>query len=174
MLQKFFKNKNISKKLKLTLKNTTIDKTLTHASETWTLTKRDRKQLNMSERKVYRRILGPVYDNVKENWRILINKEIYARVKKPTIIETIRLNRLCWFGHVHRMEENRIPKRVLYMNLGTTRLRGRQRNIWQDEVKEDGRIVGGEGWQEKVHNREEWKKLLRTARNHHILHMPKD
>ena len=123
---------------------------------------------------MYRRILGPVYDNVKENWRILINKEIYARVKKPTIIETIRLNRLCWFGHVHRMEENRIPKRVLYMNLGTTRLRGRQRNIWQDEVKEDGRIVGGEGWQEKVHNREEWKKLLRTARNHHILHMPKD
>jgi len=27
-------------------------------------------------------------------------------------------------------------------------------------VREDGRIVGGEGWQEKVHNREEWKKLL--------------
>jgi len=52
------------------------------------------------------------------------------------------------------MEENRIPKRVSYMNLGTTRLRGRQRNGWQDEVREDGRIVGGEGWQEKVHNRE--------------------
>ena len=34
-------------------------------------------------------------------------------LKKPTIIETIRLNRLCWFGHVQRMEENRIPKRVL-------------------------------------------------------------
>jgi len=29
-----------------------------------------------------------------------------------------------------------------------------------------------EGWQEKVHNRQEWKKLLRTARNHQILHMP--
>jgi hypothetical protein len=27
-------------------------------------------------------------------------------------------------------------------------------------VRENGRIVGGEGWQEKVHNREEWKKLL--------------
>jgi hypothetical protein len=51
-------------------------------------------------------------------------------------------------------------------------LRGRPRNRWQDEVREDGRIVDGEGWQEKVHNREEWKKLLRTARNHQILHMP--
>jgi len=63
MLQKFFKNKNLSKNLKLTLKNTTIDKMLTNASETGTVTKRDRKQLNIFERKVYRRILGPVYDN---------------------------------------------------------------------------------------------------------------
>jgi len=103
---------------------------------------------------------------------ILTNKEIYASVKKPTIIETIRLNRLCWFGHVQRIEENTIPKRVVYMNLDTTRLRGRPRNRWQDEVRKDGRIVSGEGWQEKVRNREEWKKLLRTARNCRILHMP--
>jgi hypothetical protein len=65
MLQNFFKNKNISKKLKLILKNTIIDKTLTYASQTSTLTKRERKQLNIFERKVYRRILGPVYDNEK-------------------------------------------------------------------------------------------------------------
>jgi len=70
------------------------------------------------------------------------------------------------------MEENRIPKRVLRMNLRTTILRGRPRNRWQDEVREDGRIVGGEVWQEKVHNREEWKKLLRTTRNCCVLHMP--
>ena len=128
--------------------------------------------MKIFERKVYRRILGPVYDSGKENWKILTNKKIYVSVKKPTIIETIRLNRLRWFGQVQRMEENRIPKRVLYINLGTKRVRGRPRNRWQDEVREEGRIVGGEGWQEKVHNREEWKKLLRTARNPHILHMP--
>jgi hypothetical protein len=119
---------------------------------------------------VYRRILGPVYDNGKENWRILNNKEIYAILKKPTITETIRLHRLRWFGHVQRMEEDRIPKRLSCMNFETTRPRGRPRNRWQDEVREDGRIVGGE-WQEKVYNREEWKKLLRTARNRRILHM---
>jgi len=117
------------------------------------------------------------------------------------MIETGRLSRLCWFGLVQRMEENRIPKRVLqggsnmtgtvtglfthkqsrsylnhlvYMNLGTTRLRGRPRNRCQDEVREDGQRVGGEGWQEKVHSREEWKKLLRTARNCRILHVPKE
>jgi hypothetical protein len=39
-------------------------------------------------------------------------------------------------------------------------------------VRQDGRIIRGEGWQEKVYNRKEWKKLLRTARIGRILHMP--
>ena len=82
MLQKFFRNKNISRKLKLRLKNTLIDKTLTYASETWILTKTDRNQISIFERKVYRIILGPVYDIKKESWRILTNKEIYAVFKK--------------------------------------------------------------------------------------------
>jgi hypothetical protein len=69
------------------------------------------------------------------------------------------------------MEEHRLPKRVLYMNL-ETRMRGRPRNSWKDKVREDGRIVGGEEWQEQVNNREELKKLLRTSRNCHILHIP--
>jgi hypothetical protein len=69
------------------------------------------------------------------------------------------------------MEGNRSPKRVLYIDLKTRRLRGRPKNRWQDEVREDGRIVGGEEWQEKVYNREEWKNLLGMARNCYILHM---
>jgi hypothetical protein len=39
------------------------------------------------------------------------------------------------------MEENRIPKRVLYINLETTRLRGRPRNRWQGKVREDERLL---------------------------------
>jgi hypothetical protein len=53
----------------------------------------------------------------------------------------------------------------------STRPRGRTRNRRQDEVREKGRVVGTEEWQEKVYNREEWKKFLRTARNSCILHM---
>jgi hypothetical protein len=143
------------------------------ASETWILTNRDRKQLNIFESKVYRRILGPVYDNEKENWRILTNTEIYAILKKPGMTETIRLHRLCWFGHVQRMEENKVPKRVLYKNLETS-WRGRPRNRWQYEVREDGRMVGGVEWQETVYNKQEWKKFLRMGRNRCILHMPNE
>jgi hypothetical protein len=38
-------------------------------------------------------------------------------------------------------------------------------------VREDGRIVGGEEWQEIVYNREEWKKLLRTYTDYVCLGM---
>jgi hypothetical protein len=69
------------------------------------------------------------------------------------------------------VEGNRILENVLCMNLEAKRLRGRPRNRWQDEVREDGRIVGGKLWKERVYNRGEWKKLLKTARNHRILHM---
>jgi hypothetical protein len=68
------------------------------------------------------------------------------------------------------MEGNKITKRILYMNLESTRPRGRPSNRRQDEVTKDERIVGGEEWQEKVCNREDGKKLLRMARNCHILH----
>jgi hypothetical protein len=56
---------------------------LTYTSETWALTKRERKQMNIFGRKMYRRILDPVYDYERENWRILTNKQIYAVAVKP-------------------------------------------------------------------------------------------
>jgi hypothetical protein len=59
------------------------------------------------------------------------------------------------------------------MNLETVKLRGRPRNRWKVEVREDERLVGGKGWKERVYNREEWTKLLRTARRR-ILRMPMD
>jgi hypothetical protein len=62
---KKFRNKNIYKKLKLRLKNTIRDKTLTYVTETWIRTKRDRKKINIFEMKIYRRILEPVHDNEK-------------------------------------------------------------------------------------------------------------
>ena len=103
---------------------------------------------------------GPVPGRMNEWAHWFVNKLLNL-----ASLLTIRLNRLRWFGHVQRMEDNRLPKRILYMNLGTTRLRGRPRNRRQDEVREDGRLVGGKGWKERVYNREEWKKLQRTARN---------
>jgi hypothetical protein len=88
---------------------------------------------------------------------------------KITITDTLRLNRLRWFGHTQRIE---FSKRLLYLKSETSRLRGRPLNRWQDDVREDGILVGGRGWKERVYSKEKWKKLLRTARNRRILHVP--
>jgi len=61
------------------------------------------------------------------------------------------------------MEENRIPKKVLCMNL-ETKLRDRPTNRWQDEVWEDGRLGGGNGWKERMEEApKNGKKLLHSA-----------
>jgi len=62
------------------------------------------------ERKVHRRILDPVYDNEKENWRILTNKVIYTTVKSLTIMETIRLNRLSGLRVYREWKKTEFPK----------------------------------------------------------------
>jgi len=77
---------------------------------------------------------------------------------------------LVWACTQNRRKQN--SKKVLYTNFETTRLSGRPRNRGHDEVRENGRLVGGKGWKGRVYNREEWKTLLRMARNHCILHMP--
>jgi hypothetical protein len=77
-----------------------------------------------------------------------------------------------WIEGLQRKHNATKLRRVQRLiNIKIARARGRTRNRWQDDVRECGRIVGGEEWQEKVYNREEWKKLLRMARNRCILHM---
>jgi hypothetical protein len=56
------------------------------------------------------------------------HNEVIVKVKVYQVGYFIVIHRSCWFGHVQRMEENRIPKRLLYMNLVSTRPRGRPRN----------------------------------------------
>jgi hypothetical protein len=77
---------------------------------------------------------------------------------------------LVWTRRENGRKQN--SQKCTVYEFGTTTPRGRPRNRWQDEVREDGGIVGGEEWQEKVYDREEWKKLLIAARNRYILHMP--
>ena len=51
-----------------------------------------------------------------------INQQRYhAVVKIPTVTEAIRQNRLHWFGHVQRMEENRIPKKSFEYEFGNNK-----------------------------------------------------
>jgi hypothetical protein len=49
-------------------------------------------------------------------------------------------------------------KCAIYINLETTRQRGRPKKRWQDKVREGGKLDGRNRWKERVYSRKEWKK----------------
>ena len=68
-----------------------------------------------------------------------VRNEIIRNVleQEETIIDRIQKRRLTWFGHVERMEENRLTHRTLHCYIEGVRSRGKQRKTWIDNVKED-------------------------------------
>jgi len=80
-------------------------------------------------------------------------------------VEDIKIRILGWAGHIKRMEEERIPKKVLNGNLYTTRPLGRPRNRWADVVQRDAlQLLGIGGWRRRAENRDEWRRLMREAK----------
>jgi hypothetical protein len=89
--------------------------------------------LNTSERKILRRIYGPIQEG--ECWHPRWNNELYSLYKEPNIVEDITTRRLGWVGQIIRMEEERIIKRVLNGNFHSTRPVGRPRTRWVGVVQ---------------------------------------
>ena len=82
-----------------------------YGSETLVLSKSDEAILGVFERKNLTSIFGPTNDNGE--WRIKYNNDLYTLYKDSDIETYIKINRLKWAGHVIRMEEQSITRRVL-------------------------------------------------------------
>jgi hypothetical protein len=81
-----------------------------------------RKVLAVFERKILRKIYGPV--KVNELWRIRRNDELEDIIKGETIVRFIKSQRIRWVGHIERMQDTAIPKKM-YGKLYATRRTGR-------------------------------------------------
>ena len=55
--------------------------------------------------------------------------------EKPDIIDIIDRKRLQWYGHVKRMQEERLPKLIMEWIQGERRKRGRPRKTWMEGVR---------------------------------------
>ena len=163
-LYNIISSKLIRKETKIKIYKTLIKPVVTYGSESWTITKEMEERLRIFERKVLRKIFGPVYD--KEILRARYNHEIYELYKETDIVKTIKIARLRWLGHIYRMEENNYCRRITLNQPEGVRKRGRPKLRWMDNVTEDIRRLGIKKWWMKTKERDEWRQILKEAEAH--------
>jgi hypothetical protein len=96
-------------------------KLLLYEAETWASTKREESKLQVGEMKFQTATVGTTRsDRIR-------NTYISGELKMEEIQNQIERSRLRFFGHVKRVDENRIPKRLLEMKMSGRRTRGRPR-----------------------------------------------
>jgi hypothetical protein len=89
--------------------------------------------LNTFERKILRRIYGPIQEEGR--WRLRWNNKLYSLDNGLNIVEDIKIRSVGWAGHIVRMEDGRIPKMGLNGRFHST-------NQWEDQ-ESDGRMLFG-------------------------------
>jgi hypothetical protein len=134
-----------------------------YGSETWVMTKKIENIINSYEKKILRRILGPINDN--GTWRIRYNKEIYTLYGDPELSTVIKLRRLQWAGHAQRVESQTIPRMVMAGQMFGKRTVGKPKKRRMDAVKEDScQILNCRNWEEKARDRDGWRSRIKKAK----------
>jgi hypothetical protein len=75
----------------------------------------------------------------------------------------VKARKISWVGHVERMEDSRILRRMMREKIYTRRKRGRPKVRWLDDVQEDLREMGIEVWRRKAQDRDQWRRIAQEA-----------
>jgi len=81
-----------------------------YGAETWAMTKKEEQALLIFERKILRRIYGTKYEDGE--WKSRTNRELEELSEGENMVERIKRQRISWLGHLERMEEDRMPKKI--------------------------------------------------------------
>jgi hypothetical protein len=126
--------------------------------------KKAEQALLIFERKIFRRIYGPKYEDGE--WKSETNQELEELSKGENIVKWIKGQRISWLGHLDRTEEDRTAKKIFTQELEGTRRRGRPRKRWREEVERDFQVLGVRRWRELVIKKEKWRSIVRQAKAH--------
>ena len=118
--------------------------------------KTDENLLMIFERKILRKIYGPVQEG--DTWRIRYNEELNIFIKGKDILKFIKAQRIRWLGHVKRMEAEAMPRRMM-----EGRRKGRPHLRWMDDDVADLRVMKIRQWTEKVEDRQQWRLAVKKA-----------
>jgi hypothetical protein len=93
------------------------------------------------------------------------NQEIETRMKERNIVRFIKSQKLAWYGHVNRMEDNKNVKAIMKWN-PFDRSRGRPKTRWKDDVEADLRAIEITNWKTSIEDKLAWKKIVEQAKTH--------
>ena len=120
-------------------------------SEIWTIKKNDLKKLVAFEMSCYRKVLNITWKDKTRNEDVLLRISSF-KFKPKRILARITESQLSWFGHVCRMSNMRLPKRILMEMVPGTNRQGRPRKRWEDD------IIAGSTFLEAYRNAEDRNK----------------
>jgi hypothetical protein len=95
-----------------------------------------------------------------------VSHELNELIGHADIVRFIKSRRIAWLGHVMRMDEKRIPKRVLEWKPTGRTIRGRPRKRWVEDIEEDVQALGIRGWRKFSKERTEWRRITEKAKTH--------
>jgi len=101
-----------------------------------------RKAVLIFERKIFRRKYGPKYENGE--WKSRTNRELEEMSKGENIVKWIKGQRISWLGHLERMEEDRMPRKIFTKELEGTRRRGRPKKKMERGSRKRSSSAGSE------------------------------
>ena len=159
------KSRTLNRRSKLKIYKSLIRPVVAYGCEAWTLTAGDEKSLRIFERRILRKIFGPV-QNEDGSWRIRMNRELNELIENADRLRFIKSRRIAWLGHVMRVDEKRTLKRVLEWKPIGRRIRGRPRKRWIEDVEEDIQRMGIRRWRKLCKERTEWKRITEKAKTH--------
>ena len=129
-LKGVMKNRGLGMNVKKVLYEKVIVPIVMYGSESWGMKVTERQKLNVFEMKCLRSMTGVSrLDRVRNEVvraRTGVRRELAARVD---------VNVLRWFGHVERMDNERLLKKVMNAEVDGRSARGRPRFGWMDGVK---------------------------------------
>ena len=133
--------------------------TLLYGCETWTLYKEDLKKLERFHQRKLRVIM-------KIRWQDKVsNISVLNRGFSQSIEAIVALHRLRWAGHVNRMPEERLPKKVLYRELTEGRRRiGAPCKRYKDQLKSSLKVcnIDHNNWETDAADRVLWRKRVKA------------
>ena len=137
---------------------------MSYGAEAWTVTKKEEQAVLIFERRIFRRMCGPKYENGE--WKSRTNRELEEMSKGENIVKWIKGQRISLLGRLKRMEEDRMPTKLFIQELEGTRRRGRPRKRWKEEAERDLQVLGVRRLRELVADRKKWKDIVRQAKAH--------